>query len=292
MFLCMTKGLPGSGKTTWAKKHASSNIVIVCRDDIRAMLWPDGKWTGKREKLTVTVQYAAIEAALQAGKSVIVADTNLAPHIEQRLRAVAAEHGADFRVESFLHVSLQQCIERDLKRHDSVGEQVIRRMYMQHLAAPAPAYDDELPDCIIVDVDGTLADNYMVNGKPNRGFFEWSRVGEDRAHQHVVDIVRRYVNADDIVDIIVLTGRDGAAADETARWLLEQGVVADQFYTRAAGDQRKDNVVKRELYSRHVRGKYNVRFVLDDRKQVVDLWHAELGLEVLQVLHPQRHDGF
>jgi hypothetical protein len=45
---------------------------------------------------------------------------------------------------------------------------------------------------------------------------------------------------------------------------------------------RKDAIVKRELFDAHVRGTWNVNFVLDDRQQVVDMWRG-LGLVCLQV---------
>ncbi len=52
---------------------------------------------------------------------------------------------------------------------------------------------------------------------------------------------------------------------------------------REAGDMRKDSIVKKELFDQHIRGKYNVRMVIDDRDQVVDMWRNELGLTCLQV---------
>lgn len=41
--------------------------------------------------------------------------------------------------------------------------------------------------------------------------------------------------------------------------------------------------VKKELFDRYVRDKYNIRFVLDDRDRVVKMWRNEIGLKVLQV---------
>jgi len=40
---------------------------------------------------------------------------------------------------------------------------------------------------------------------------------------------------------------------------------------RAAGDMRKDLIVKRELFDRHIRDRYRIAFVLDDRDQVVQI---------------------
>ena len=51
---------------------------------------------------------------------------------------------------------------------------------------------------------------------------------------------------------------------------------------RPAGDRRRDSIVKAELFDRKVRDEYRVLVVLDDRKQVVDMWRS-LGLTCLQV---------
>lgn len=51
---------------------------------------------------------------------------------------------------------------------------------------------------------------------------------------------------------------------------------------RPEGDERKDSIVKQEIYEKYIKDRYNVRFVLDDRNQVVDMWR-EVGLKVLQV---------
>jgi hypothetical protein len=55
------------------------------------------------------------------------------------------------------------------------------------------------------------------------------------------------------------------------------------LYVRKKGDMRKDSIIKKELYEAYVKGQFFVQFVLDDRNQVVDLWHLELGLPCLQV---------
>ena len=52
---------------------------------------------------------------------------------------------------------------------------------------------------------------------------------------------------------------------------------------RKDGDNRPDQIVKRELYERHVVGLYEVEGVLDDRAKVVRMWRDELGLTCLQV---------
>ena len=51
---------------------------------------------------------------------------------------------------------------------------------------------------------------------------------------------------------------------------------------RSTEDNRKDAVVKREIYDNWIKDKYNVLAVFDDRNQCVDMWRG-LGLTCLQV---------
>ena len=51
---------------------------------------------------------------------------------------------------------------------------------------------------------------------------------------------------------------------------------------RRTKDFRKDAIVKTELFDAHIRGRYEVLFVLDDRNQVVEMWRV-MGLPCLQV---------
>ncbi|MFN8577784.1 MAG: hypothetical protein U0354_13080 [Candidatus Sericytochromatia bacterium] len=51
---------------------------------------------------------------------------------------------------------------------------------------------------------------------------------------------------------------------------------------REIPDMRKDSIVKKKFLLTHIKDKYYIEFILDDRIQVVDMWR-ELGLTCLQV---------
>ena len=86
----------------------------------------------------------------------------------------------------------------------------------------------------------------------------------------------------DGLEVIFCSGREDTARETTVQWIAEHVEVPGRLYMRAAGDRRKDAIVKRDLFDRHIRHEYDVRYVLDDRQQVVDMWRA-LGLTVFQV---------
>tara|TARA_R110000824_G_scaffold167675_5_gene344682 strand:- start:1742 stop:2179 length:438 start_codon:yes stop_codon:yes gene_type:complete len=133
------------------------------------------------------------------------------------------------------------------------------------------------PKCILVDVDGTLAK--MKRGPGERSPFDWHRVGEDLPNMPIINLVNAL--SQDYV-IIVLTGRDGIALEDTKDWLEDYGVKYDGIHIRPEGNNQKDSIIKHDIYVNHILPNYEVEFVLDDRDQVVNLWRS-IGLTCLQV---------
>jgi len=70
--------------------------------------------------------------------------------------------------------------------------------------------------------------------------------------------------------------------DLSIDWMAKHGMTYNHFYIRPEGDCRKDTLIKEEIYDNHIKGKYNVLGVFDDRDQVVHMWR-HLGLTVFQV---------
>lgn len=133
-----------------------------------------------------------------------------------------------------------------------------------------------LQPAILCDIDGTLA--HMSGRSP----YDWARVEEDAVDENVREILELY-HYNTEVRIILLSGRDEVCRKETLRWLDHHLVSYDELLMRPNGDIRKDNIVKAELYNQFIKDKVNVRFVLDDRDQVVKMWREELGLVCFQV---------
>ena len=134
--LTMMKGLPASGKSTWARGMVARSGGLckrVCKDDLRDML-DAGVWSEENEEYVLRVRDSLVNAFLTDGLDVIVDDTNLHPKHELRLREIARRRGAVFAIRDFTLVPLQECIQRDANRDRSVGEDVIRSMHQRFLA--------------------------------------------------------------------------------------------------------------------------------------------------------------
>jgi predicted kinase len=135
--LTITRGLPGSGKTTWARQQPGWRVN---RDDLRAMLrptWPHGD-PAHEDPLT-EAQHSAICALLFHDRDVIVDDTNLRQDHVEALHQLADQYGAEFVIRDFTDVPLETCIEQDAARPNPVGEHIIRGMWQRYLAPQAVA---------------------------------------------------------------------------------------------------------------------------------------------------------
>lgn len=272
------KGLPGSGKTTAAKKlleEEPGKWVRVNKDDMRAM-YHAGRWSKSNEKFILAMRDEVIIAALDSGFNVVSDDTNLhekhIPHLQELVKGKA-----EVEIVDFLDVPIEECIRRDLIRPNSVGEKVIRKMYRDFLEAPVEPYlyNPLLPHCILLDMDGTAA---LLNG---RDPYDASTCITDTPNEIVlgiVDVLRREYEW----DIIVMSGRSEKDRQPTQQWLDRHNVWWENLYMRAEGDTRKDAVVKKELFDKHIRGVYNPRLALDDRDQMVALWRS-MGIPCFQV---------
>lgn len=288
----MLKGLPASGKTTWAKEFILSQPANswkrVNKDELRQML-DIGRWSKGNEEMVKSIRDNVVAEALRMGCHVIVDDTNLDPKHERRLRELAKEFGAGFEVITF-NSPLEKCLERDAARPNPVGEKVIRDMWNRYLA-PEEArgtslhwdLDPELPSAVICDLDGTLADI------GSRSPYDASTCSLDRVNDPVHYVLSALGRDNKKLSLIFMSGREEKYRAETLAWLTANtALLLDSYkmvylFMRPTGDNRKDSIIKKELFEQHVAGKFNTLLVLDDRDQVVEMWRKELGLPCFQV---------
>ncbi|MFD5622937.1 AAA family ATPase [Streptomyces yangpuensis] len=296
-------GLPASGKTTAARAlqaEAGGRMRRVNLDDLRAMLDlpdPERGRSFAHEQTVLAVQDAAVRAAVDGGFDVVVDNTHLTKNIPKRLKA-AVGGLATFVVHDFTDVPLEECLRRDAARERQVGEEIIRILAEKHrnarkggwrltaewmngsgavAAPPVTAYvpDPALPAAVMCDIDGTLA----LTG--DRGPYDFTRCELDLLNEpvrHALDVFRRA----DGDTIVLLSGRSEEYRPQTEAWLRRHRVPYDELWMRAAGDTRRDDVVKAELFDAHVRHRYAVRVSLDDRDRVVAIWRR-MGLPTWQV---------
>jgi predicted kinase len=289
----ITRGLPASGKSTWAKQQVASapagHVIRLNNDDMAAMAFgPDAGFTKSTGRALAAMRETMLEGLLKSMSSgaIIIDNTNLVSSTVNRLATIAHKHGAEVILKDFLDVPVQTCMERNKQRENEVPADVIMRMAKQIGAAraytlPQPQKiaqyhnDPSLPHTIIVDIDGTLAD------MGDRGPYDWGKVGQDTPNVPVVAVIQAMRARG--AHIIVMSGRSSECYDATREWLDTHVGEGLPLHMREAGDHRSDAIIKHELFQEHVEDKYHVECVFDDRDQVVHLWRRQLGLKTFQV---------
>src|SRR3990167_813576 len=177
--LLLMIGLPASGKSTATKAWQAEDPdgrIRVNYDELRVGMFGERWVWNKKEEAEMKAQARRIVSdALKAGLSVVVDNTNLNRFVRDRLKALAAELGADY-AEKDISTPLEECIRRDRLRPTGqrVGQVVIDRMALEfgyldwnecgcRLLNTAIGQLDHWANCAgkrpiaIVDIDGTVA---------------------------------------------------------------------------------------------------------------------------------------
>lgn len=294
----ITIGASSSGKSTFAEamvKTSQGKTVNINRDDARRSLFQIKSWKGynfskERENLVTEVNRGKIKAACEAGKNVIISDTNLNEYLRYNLINELKSMKFDVHLIWF-PVPREELDRRNATRGGwAVNSEVLDRMVSQFdsqfekrdekdtvfnvVINKKYTPDVSLPKAVIFDTDGTLAE------KNDRNAFDWDKVGEDTPRENVVMLANLLKQQG--YKIINVSGRDGVCMKETADWYAKHGIPNDAHFQRAEKDQRPDNIIKAEIFWRDIAPNFNVCFCVDDRDQVVKTWR-DMGLECWQV---------
>lgn len=288
--IILTVGMSCSGKTTWAEGFCRNrdNWVNINRDDIRfdtftqgVRDWTQYKFNNKNERQVTLIQETMIGYAKEADKNIIISDTNLSERTRNKWALWAKENSYDYEEKEFV-VSWEDAKTRNNQRAGGISQSVLRGQYYKmkdYLGEFRYKHQEGLPNCILIDIDGTVA-----NKSPERGFFDWVKVGLDLPRKEIIAMVHGLI--DEGYEPIFLSGRDGICVTETYDWIMDNIMQYHmdcknsgfRLYMRTAGDHRKDYIIKKELFESYIHGKFNVAAVLDDRPQVINNCWLEMGL--------------
>ena len=291
----ITVGVSASGKTTWAKEFIKEHpeYFIVCRDDLRKeyyekthrnekfswKVWDFMKW----EKRITAMSWDLIGRCCENQKNIIIADTNLNKNRLNNLISSLEELGySEIEIKEF-PISFEDACKRDSLRENGVGFQVIAKQFEQWNKIKKCQYiqNDLKEYAVIVDIDGTIANN------SHRSVYNYKNVKKDKPIDEIVDLVLGYHKLG--YKIIFLTGREMVenCRNDTIEWL---DAVFDNGFNyelimRNVADHRPGNIVKEELFWKHIADNYNVVLAIDDMPKIIRMWNS-IGVKTLMVGNP------
>lgn len=284
-------GIPGSGKSTRAKeladKELPGSVLILNRDTIRQNL--DIKDPRKREDAVKVIQKDFLIDYLwdPAVESVIIDDAgNLKEETQKLIQGWISESGVKAEIvfdRECLNTPVETCIQRDAKRPNGVGADVVRQWAQRHLPQPElPESVKRLPPCIILDVDGCLA----IKG--DRGAHEYEKAYRDMPNELLLYAIfglnQRHF------PFVILSGREGT---EASKAVLESWIKASFFAAglgrpqiseiimRPAGDRRFALEFKKEAIAEIMKTRCPMLAIEDDPSVVQ--WMASQGIQVWAV---------
>lgn len=296
MIKCIiTKGLQNSGKSFWSKQFVkeNKNWKRVCRDDFRHMI-ASYEFSKENENLVKELVFTSINTLIENKYNIIIDEMNLSEKTLKRNMKIVQDiskhwdEEVEFEIKEF-PITLGEALSRHKNTSKTFTENVIKSTWKRHeielksmLERSKITVDHitNLPSCVIVDIDGTLAYS------KNRRIFDEENVDTDEiidGTNFLMEILHQYTCTVNAFYIILMSGRQDSCREKTLDWLEKNGIYYDELYMRQAEDFRKDTIIKKELYEKHIKGKYNVKFVMDDRPSILDMWINEIGLFTLNV---------
>ena len=144
-FVVLAIGLPGSGKSSWFKRH---KITPLSSDLLRALLFDDP--TEQRfQDLIFSNLRSMLKARLIARRPMNYVDaTNLSQHERNGWIKLAKDYGYEVQA-VFFDVPVEICLERNQKRERKVPEEAMRRMASK---LKPPAFEEGFSKITVVRV--------------------------------------------------------------------------------------------------------------------------------------------
>lgn len=297
--LILTRGIPGSGKSTWAKSWVNEDPEHRIRfnwDDMRNMMGP--YWVPSREPINKHILWAAVNSAAYNDRpyDIVIDNMNLNPKDWKQYEDWVLNYNNSLNSEETntqyvlefkdFFIPVEECVKRDSMRINPIGEKTIREIYnkyrhfiqttnvekyVNNLVKPDP----DKPYCVVIDMDSTMCFN--TNKRPWYGEGAAEEMINDIENFGVCETVWALMQE---YPIIVATGRDTSQEEVTRKWLSQHRIDPVKYYFRTEGDYRKGTEIKKEQIEKIMKD-YNILVIFEDSEPIVQMYR-DMGLTVLQ----------
>lgn len=206
--ICLS-GVPASGKSTWAREYVKTHKdhVIVSRDAIRESRGT--YWIPSQEDYISDIEEFEVRSAIKHNLVPIIDATNLNPNTIAKWKKLAGELNCSIEFKAF-KIDFKTALERDGQRDRPVGKKVLESFFSRYFPEEFRAYytdlrifkepDPNKQDCIICDLDGTLAIHQ------GRNPYDLEKLSSDKVNPQLLELLK---TLNKTYPIIFLSGREG-----------------------------------------------------------------------------------
>lgn len=272
-------GPPGCGKSTQAGFYESMGYIRVSQDD-----------QGKEGHLEV------FKDALNKEQSIVVDRMNFS--VEQRKRYIPPVESGYIVECVVLHQNRETCLERMQLRpkHPTITNMQqagsALHTFFKNYQKPTKEegfhevsflYPEVFGNCIIVDIDGTIADLshrlhfIKTEGKKKDWKSFLSNCEHDEPKEDVIRLIQSVKNGyhNHSVNVVLCSGRGDEYRDKTQNWLQMHFNRYNHLFMRERADYREDYIIKEIILDFEIMTRYNnIIVAFDDRDQVVKMWRS------------------
>jgi predicted kinase len=234
------------------------------------------------------------KAAIECKRNIVMDRLNF--NKEQRARYLnpAKESGYETQI-IVMHENYETCLKRCNARLDhptiTTEEHAKNALNMFFSKYERPTFDEadtveyrypnitNRSSAILVDIDGTAANIdhrlYFVDKKDGKkadwkSFFD--NIHLDTPNQWCREIVN---SMRDKNLIVFCSGRPDSLKPQTKKWLEDNKFFYDYLMMRPRADHRDDKLVKEIILDFEIKTRFaNIKFAIDDRARVVDMWRS------------------
>ena len=133
------------------------------------------------------------------------------------------------------------------------------------------------------DYDYGKFESEIVNDTPNHEVFAIAIALHLEEHRIIIASGRKRKQMNKTLEMLLAYGKEHMLSEGGKFWSDDSKLcLRERVYFRADGDNRRDDVVKEEMYEQMLKDGYDPKLVFDDRQQVVDMWRSK-GIRVCQV---------
>lgn len=305
--IIFTRGLPASGKSTWAKAWVAAdpeNRVRINKDTIRHELFGDATRHDKTASgLVAAEENNQIQKAVKAGKDIILDNTYvITPQVTKKLKFLRNLKGVQNITHRDFPITLEEAKRRNSQRERQVPEEIMDG-FSKFLGPKGqfPVFPGTYPTTPVVlpetknptyafDMDGTLVDTrdvvHWVQRDKDRDYDSFHRLSEFSPANESVKAIALSAKKRGY-SVIITTARSEDYRETTQKWLDDHNVPYDNIFMRPRTDSRPDYFIKKDMFA-IITEHYRILKVVDDNPQAIQAW-KEVGASVIEIPYNPPH---